>query len=110
MPTPNTIEHFEQSVIDYIDRGVPIMVDWGDWAGHWQVIIIDTCGSDTPYDDVLIFADPYDLTDHSQDEYYIFQPSRFFGMWRHIPKKTVRRGQAHENDSDRNKKAGQLRY
>ena len=42
---------------------------------------IDTCGSDTPHDDVLIFADPYDITDHFQDGYYIFPLSRFFGMW-----------------------------
>lgn len=81
-----TIEAFEKSVIDHIDRGIPIMVDWVDWAGHWQVIIgIDTCGSATPYDDVLIFADPYDITDHFQDGYYIFPLSRFFGMWREGP-------------------------
>ena len=62
------------------------MVDWVDWAGHWQVLIgIDTCGTDTPYDDVLIFADPYDITDHFQDGYYIFSLGRFFGMWREGP-------------------------
>jgi hypothetical protein len=82
----DTLENFEASVIDYIDRGIPIMVDWVDWAGHWQVIIgIDTCGTDTPYDDVLIFADPYDITDHYQDGYYIFPLSRFYGMWREGP-------------------------
>ena len=59
-----TIEELEQSIIEYIDRGIPIMVDWVDWAGHWQVIIgIDTCGSG----------------------YYIFLLSRFFGMWREGP-------------------------
>lgn len=78
----DTLENFEQSVINYIDRGIPIMVDRVDWSGRWQVIIgIDTRGSDTPYDDVLIFADPYDITDHFQDGYYIFPLSRFFGMW-----------------------------
>lgn len=82
----DSLESFESSVIDYIDRGIPIMVDWVDWAGHWQVIIgIDTCGTDTPYDDVLIFADPYDITDHYQDGYYIFPLSRFYGMWREGP-------------------------
>ena len=82
----DSLESFEASVIDYIDRGIPIMVDWVDWAGHWQVIIgIDTCGTDTPYDDVLIFADPYDITDHYQDGYYIFPLSRFYGMWREGP-------------------------
>lgn len=82
----DTLEKFEKTIIDYIDQGIPIMVDWVDWAGHWQVIIgIDTCGTDTPYDDVLIFADPYDITDHYQDGYYIFPLSRFFGMWREGP-------------------------
>lgn len=29
-------------------------------------------GTADPSDDVLIFADPYDTTDHYQDGYYIF--------------------------------------
>ena len=82
----NTPKEFEAFVIDHIDRGIPIMIDWVDWAGHWQVLIgIDTCGTDNPYDDVLIFADPYDITDHFQDGYYIFSLGRFFGMWREGP-------------------------
>ena len=81
-----TLEDAEQAIIDYIDRGIPVMVDWVDWAGHWQVLIgIDTCGTDTPYDDVLIFADPYDVTDHRQDGYYTYPLGRFFGMWREGP-------------------------
>ena len=76
----------EQAIIHYIDRGIPMMIDWVDWAGHWQVLIgIDTCGTDTPYDDVLIFADPYDVTDHKQDGYYTYPLGRFFGMWREGP-------------------------
>ena len=82
----STVEDAEKTIIDYIDRGIPIMVDWVDWAGHWQVLIgIDTCGTDTPYDDVLIFADPYDVTDHKQDGYYTYPLGRFFGMWREGP-------------------------
>ena len=46
------------------------------------LIGIDTCNSESPYDDVLIFADPYDVTDHKQDGYYTFPLGRFFGMWR----------------------------
>lgn len=81
-----SIEAAEKAIIDYIDRGIPIMVDWVDWAGHWQVLIgIDTCGTDTPYDDVLIFADPYDVTDHKQDGYYTYPLGRFFSMWREGP-------------------------
>ena len=79
-------EDFEKYVVDCIDKQTPILVDWVDWAGHWQVIIgIDTCGSDNPYDDVLILADPYDVTNHFQDGYYTFPLARFFYMWREGP-------------------------
>ena len=79
----DTIYDVENFFINSIDRGIPVMVDWVDWAGHWQVLIgIDTCSSVTPYDDVLIFADPYDITDHKQDGYYTFPLGRFLGMWR----------------------------
>ncbi len=81
-----TVEEAEAAIIDFIDRGIPIMVDWVDWAGHWAVLMgIDTCGTDNPYDDVLIFADPYDVTDHKQDGYYTYPLGRFFGMWREGP-------------------------
>ncbi|MBR0373967.1 MAG: hypothetical protein IJH91_05530 [Mogibacterium sp.] len=61
-------------------------MDWVDWAGHWQVVIgLDTCGTDDPYDDVLIMADPYDVTDHYQDGYYTVPLGRFFYMWREGP-------------------------
>ena len=81
-----TVEAAKQAIVDYIDRGIPMMIDWVDWAGHWQVVIgIDTCGTDTPYDDVLILADPYDVTDHRQDGYYTYPLGRFFGMWREGP-------------------------
>ena len=78
-----TIEEAESFFINAIDNGTPVMIDWVDWAGHWQVLIgIDTCSCGTPYDDVLIFADPYDVTDHRQDGYYTFPLGRFLGMWR----------------------------
>ena len=78
-----TIEEAESFFINAIDNGTPVMIDWVDWAGHWQVLIgIDTCSAETPYDDVLIFADPYDVTDHKQDGYYTFPLGRFLGMWR----------------------------
>ena len=79
-------EDFERYVIDSIDNHTPVLVDWVDWGGHWQVIIgIDTCGTEEPYDDVLIFADPYDVTNHFQDGYYTFPLARFFYMWREGP-------------------------
>lgn len=32
------------------------------------------------YDDVLIMADPYDITDHFQDGYYVVPFGRFMDM------------------------------
>ena len=73
---------FEEFCIENIDNGVPVMVDWIDWDGHWQVIIgIDTCQNDNSSDDVLILADPYDTSDQWQDGYYTFSAERFFYMW-----------------------------
>ena len=73
------ITEAEDYLIGKLDAGIPVMVDWVDWAGHWQVVIgLDSCGTDSPYDDVLILADPYDITDHCQDGYYIFPFGRFF--------------------------------
>ena len=81
-----SIEECEDFFITMLDSGTPIMVDWEDWSGHWQVLIgLDSCGSDNPFDDVLILADPYDITDHYQDGYYIFPLGRFFDMWREGP-------------------------
>lgn len=59
--------------------GIPVIVGWNDWGGHWQVIIgydeLDT--PDYQGDDVLIMADPFDTTDHNQDGYGSYSASRF---------------------------------
>ncbi len=69
-----------------IESGAPVLIDWEDWAGHWSVVIgMDTVGTDETCDDVIILADPYDVTDHYQDGYYIFPFGRFFDMWREGP-------------------------
>lgn len=60
----------------------PIIVAWGDWDGHWQVIIgYDTNGTPGIGDDILVFADPYDTSDHWQDGYYYYPLERWFFMW-----------------------------
>jgi hypothetical protein len=72
---------FRKWVIDNLKNGVPIMVEWLDWLGHWMVIIgFDTVSSDC-CDDVIIVADPYDTTDHCCDGYRIVPAERFFYMW-----------------------------
>lgn len=70
-----------------IDAGLPVMVMWHEWDGHWQVVIgYDDMGTaDYTQDDVLILADPYDTTDHNQDGYVIESYERLLydpdGWW-----------------------------
>lgn len=77
-----TDSYFVQWLLGHLKNGRPIMVEWADWDGHWQVIIgYDTNGTDTVADDILIFADPYDTSDHWQDGYYYYPLERWFKMW-----------------------------
>ena len=66
----------------HLEASRPIMVEWADWDGHWQAIIgYDNNGTPGIGDDVLIFADPYDTSDHWQDGYYFYPLERWFYMW-----------------------------
>ena len=68
-----------ETIQDYLKQGIPLMVAWNDWGGHWQVIIgYDTMGTDFTQDDVIIVADPYDTTDHNQDGYGVYGAERFY--------------------------------
>lgn len=73
---------FKNWVIQNLKENTPIMVEWIDWIGHWQVIVgYDTMGTEMVSDDVIIFADPYDTSDQWQDGYYIYSSERFYYMW-----------------------------
>jgi len=75
--------YFVKWVKGHIEAGRPIMVEWGDWDGHWQAIIgYDNNGTPGIGDDILIFADPYDTSDHWQDGYYYYPLERWFYMWK----------------------------
>lgn len=82
-PRFDSLEKAEEFLLTSLDQGTPVMVDWMDWGGHWQLVIgLDTVGTDDPNDDVLIMADPYDTTDHYQDGYYTVPFGRYYNMWR----------------------------
>lgn len=69
-------------LLDYLKKGIPVIIGWDEWGGHWQVVIgYDTMGTETEIDDVLIIADPYDTTDHDQDGYVIQSFERFYYNW-----------------------------
>lgn len=74
---------FQKFVVENLKAGKPIIVENVEWGGHWRVIIgYDSLGTaDLLYDDVLIFADPYDTSDHNQDGFGIESFDRFYSMW-----------------------------
>ncbi len=66
----------------HLEAGRPVLVEWADWGGHWQAIIgYHDNGTPGIGDDILIFADPYDTSDHLQDGYYVYPLERWFFMW-----------------------------
>lgn len=74
--------YFVKWILENINAKRPIIVEWSDWGGHWQAIIgYDNNGTPSIGDDTLIFADPYDTSDHWQDGYYYYPVERFFELW-----------------------------
>ena len=74
--------YFVKWLTEHLSNGRPIMVEWGDWDGHWQSIIgYDNNGTKAIGDDMLIFADPYDTSDHWQDGYFFYPLERWFAQW-----------------------------
>lgn len=74
--------YFVKWITGHLQNNELILVEWSDWDGHWQVIIgYDTLGTPGIGDDIIIFADPYDTSDHWQDGYYYYPAERWFYMW-----------------------------
>lgn len=82
-PTFASSDVFAVWLTEQLKQKLPVMVEWNDWDGHWVVIIgIDNNGTPDFYgDDILIFANPYDITDHRQDGYSIASLGSFFYSW-----------------------------
>lgn len=65
-----------------LDRGVPTLVEWIDWGGHWVIVVgYDTRGTGSERDDVIYFADPADSLDGARDGLTTFHAKRFESMW-----------------------------
>jgi hypothetical protein len=66
----------------YLEKGIPIMVMWHEWGGHYQTIIgYDNMGTESTCDDVIIMMDSYDTTDHNQNGYVIESFERLIYDW-----------------------------
>lgn len=67
---------------DHLKDGLPTLVEWIDWGGHWVVVVgYDTKGTENPSDDEIIFADPYDHTDGKADGLTFVNAEKFLSMW-----------------------------
>ena len=74
--------YFVKWLTSHLKSGRPIMVECGDWGGHWMVIIgYDNNGTPFIGDDVLIFADSYDTSDHWKDGYSCNSLEKWFYQW-----------------------------
>lgn len=73
----------DKGLIPYlIKEGIPVMIGWDEWGGHWQTIIgYDDMDTPQTQDDVLVLADSYDTTDHDQDGYYLESFERLVYGW-----------------------------
>ena len=66
----------------FLSKGIPVMVMWHEWSGHYQVVIgYDDMGTEGTCDDVILLMDPYDTTDHNQDGYVIESFERLIYDW-----------------------------
>jgi hypothetical protein len=65
-----------------LENGVPTMVEWMDWGGHWVVVTgYDTRGTENTRDDKIIFADSADSHDDRVDGVTYFNYGEFDAMW-----------------------------
>lgn len=83
LPVENAADsYFVKWLTSHLMAGRPILVECADWGGHW-IVIIGYDNNGTPFigDDILIFADPYDTSDHWQDGYFCNSLERWFYEW-----------------------------
>jgi hypothetical protein len=67
---------------DNLKNGIPTMVEWMDWGGHWVVVTgYDDRGTEDGWDDVVIFADSVDSHDDRVDGVTYFNYGEFDAMW-----------------------------
>lgn len=79
--------HSEYELVEFITTqlksGKPVIMESIEWGGHWMVLIgYDDMGTpEVTLDDVLVFADSYDTSDHCQDGYYTISFERYVSQW-----------------------------
>lgn len=70
-----------------LKKGVPTIVEWIDWGGHWVVVTGYDARGKTPQEDkdTIFFADPSARYQNANIKFIngitIFNPDRFDSMW-----------------------------
>ncbi len=78
----NSPEQFREFVKESLNSDQVIISENVEWGGHWMIIVgYDDMGTKSLMDDVLIFANPYDTTDHNQNGYICRSFLRYFYKW-----------------------------
>ena len=82
-PSFRTYDEAGAFLLQTLRRGLPVIVCWNEWGGHWTVIIgYDNGGTPALYDDdILIMADPYDTFDRHVDGRISVPLTQFFYSW-----------------------------
>ena len=71
-----------EMLLSNLKAGIPTIVEWIDWGGHWVVVVgYDTRGTETVWDDVIIFADSVDCHDDRVDGITYANYGEFDAMW-----------------------------
>jgi hypothetical protein len=71
-----------EMLLSNLKAGIPTMVEWIDWGGHWVVVVgYDTRGTETIWDDVILFADSVDCHDDRVDGITYANYGEFDAMW-----------------------------
>jgi uncharacterized repeat protein (TIGR02543 family) len=66
----------------YVKHGVPVVIGWQGWGGHYETVIgFDDMGTTDVNDDVMILMDSYDSVDHLMDGYVIKPYKKFIDDW-----------------------------
>lgn len=71
-----------EMLLSNLKAGIPTLVEWMDWGGHWVVVVgYDTRETETVWDDVIIFADSVDCHDDRVDGVTYANYGEFDAMW-----------------------------
>jgi len=80
-PLFKTFRAFKSYLIKQPRENNTVIIENIDYDGHYKIVIDYDQVNDNELNDMIIFADCYDLNDDLQDGYNYFPADIFFEMW-----------------------------